>query len=102
MFKNFGSRSKIYIAFKAAFHQFKNQSAYEIRNVSVCQKTGQHIIEIKVTGKGQSISCLAEEIVVDNNEYIEFLNPYYYLRSLINLEPLNNLELLFQSGFEIL
>lgn len=62
----------VFDAFKLASHQFKNQTAYEISHVSTCPKTGQHILEIKVTGKGQSISYLAEEIVVDNSFMMGF------------------------------
>lgn len=73
MRKRFGLKIKsVFNVFKMTFHQFKKQSAYEIKNISACQKSGQHIIEIKVAGKGQSILCLAEEIVVDNNFIMGF------------------------------
>ena len=49
-----------------------NSSNYEIRNVSTWPKNSRHILEIKITGKGQSISSLAEEIVVDNNFIMGF------------------------------
>jgi rRNA-processing protein FCF1 len=73
MFKKCTTRIKSFFKiFKLAQHQFRTQSAYEIGNVPICQKTGQHVIEVKITGKGQSIPCLAEEIVVDNNFIMGF------------------------------
>ena len=73
MFKKYTSKIKsLFDIFKRVQQQVYTQSAYEIGNVSSCQKTGQHVIEVKITGKSQSISCLAEEIVVDNNFIMGF------------------------------
>lgn len=52
---------------KIVFTQFKTQSAYEIRNVFVCQKTGKQIVEVKITGKSNSIVCSAAEIAEDDS-----------------------------------
>jgi hypothetical protein len=55
-----------------AKHEVKHQPAYEVNNVSICPKTGNHLLEVKITGKSQSTHYLAEEIVVDNNFLLSF------------------------------
>lgn len=68
MVNKFGCRIKsILNIWKIACNQFKQQFAYEIKKVTTCPETGKQLIKIKVIGKGQSITCPAEEIVVDNN-----------------------------------
>lgn len=73
MLKKFSNRIKVFFSIcKKTLYQFNTLPAYEIRSVSVCEKTGQHLIEIKIIGKGQSITYLAEEIVVDNSFVTRF------------------------------
>lgn len=48
------------------FTHFNKQFPYEINNVSTCKQTGKHLLEIKISGKSQSILYLAEEIAVDD------------------------------------
>ena len=52
---------------KQASTQLKKQSAFEIKYISTCPTTMRHLIEVKINGKGQSISCMAEEIASDHN-----------------------------------
>src|SRR5579872_4854635 len=56
--------------------QFKKQYAFELKNISTCSETMGHLIEVKVNGKGQSISCLVEEIISDD-DFVAGFSPVY-------------------------
>lgn len=51
---------------KLTSNHFKKQFSYEISNVSTCKQSGKHLLEIKIFGKSQSVSSLAEEIAIDD------------------------------------
>lgn len=73
MLKNFTSRIRVITnTWIEILSQFKNQYAFELKDATICSLTSKHIIEIKVIGKGQSISCLAENVVADDNFLIGF------------------------------
>lgn len=73
MFRKCLQRVRLFFdALNLAIKQFKTQSSYEILHVSTCPKTGRHFLEIKITGKSQSITYSAEEIVVDNSFILGF------------------------------
>lgn len=75
MIKKFSKRINTLVSHaKTVFCQIYNQPAYEISNIFSCQKTGKQVIEVKITGKGQSLQCNAEEIVVDNT-FINCFSP---------------------------
>lgn len=54
------------------FAQFEKQHAFELKNILTCPKTAKHLVNVKVIGKGQDISCLAEEIIADNSFVMGF------------------------------
>ena len=56
----------------ATFKQFKSQYAYELKSVAQCTATHKHRIQVKITGKGQSLNCYAEEIASDNKFLLGF------------------------------
>lgn len=51
---------------KATSNHFKKQFPYELNNVSTCKQSDKHLLEIKISGKSQSISCFADEVAVDD------------------------------------
>jgi hypothetical protein len=50
----------------------KRQFPYELKNTYACKETGKHLLEIKISGKSQSISYLAEEIAIDDDFITRF------------------------------
>ena len=73
MFSKFKNWIKsISIRINETSNYLKKQSSYELINVSVCKKSGKHLAEIKISGKSQSITYLAEEIAKDDNFIMGF------------------------------
>jgi len=73
MLKKFISNVKVFIfAFFKTFAQFKKQYAFELKNITTCSKTGRHLVEVKIIGKGQSILCVAQDILSDADFIVGF------------------------------
>ncbi len=73
MFEALISRIKsIFKTLAAALQWSNSQPAYEIKNISISPETSKHIIEMKLIGKAQSITCTAEDIAGDNNFIMRF------------------------------
>jgi hypothetical protein len=57
---------------RTATTHLKRQFPYELINVSSCKQSGRHLLEIKISGKSQCISYIAEEVALDDDFIMGF------------------------------